>query len=105
MNKLLWGLLAVPVSIVARIMGADTLVFVTSILAILPLAGLMGQATEQLAIHSGPRLGGFLNATFGNAAELIIGIFLIFGGEVEVVKASITGSIIGNDLLVLGARC
>jgi Ca2+:H+ antiporter len=103
MNKLLWGLLAVPVSIAARIAGADTLVFVSSIVAILPLAGLMGQATEELAIHSGPRVGGFLNATFGNAAELIIGIFLITGGEAEVVKASITGSIIGNILLVLGA--
>jgi Ca2+:H+ antiporter len=102
LNKLLWGLLAVPVSIVARVMGADTVVFISSIVAILPLAGLMGQATEEIAIHSGPRLGGFLNATFGNAAELIIGIFLIFGGELEVVKASITGSIIGNVLLVLG---
>lgn len=103
MNKLLWGLLAVPVSVVARIMGADTVVFISSIVAILPLAGIMGQATEELAIHSGPRIGGFLNATFGNAAELIIAIFLVSAGEVEVVKASLTGSIIGNILLVLGA--
>lgn len=102
MNKLLFGLVAVPVSIAARIMGADTVVFISSIVAILPLAGLMGKATEELAIHSGPRVGGFLNATFGNAAELIIGIFLISAGEVEVVKASLTGSIIGNILLVLG---
>ena len=102
MKKLMWGLLAIPFSIAARILGADTIVFFTSIVAILPLAGLMGQATEELAIHSGPRWGGFLNATFGNAAELIIAIFLIFGGEAEVVKASLTGSIIGNILLVLG---
>lgn len=103
MNRLYWGLVAVPVSIVARILGADTLVFVFSAVAIIPLAGLMGRATEELALLSGPRIGGFLNATFGNAAELIIAIFLIGKGEIEIVKASITGSIIGNILLVLGA--
>src|SRR3954453_20820101 len=69
----------------------------------IPLAGLMGDATEELAIHAGPRIGGLLNATFGNAAELIVGIFLVAEGELEVVRSSSTGSILGNLLLVLGA--
>ena len=77
-------------------------IFVTSCLAILPLAGLMGEATEQLAHRSGPGLGGLLNATFGNAAELIIGVMALRAGETEIVKASITGSILGNLLMVLG---
>lgn len=103
MNKLYWGLIAVPVSIAGRFMGNDMLTFVASIVAIVPLAGLIGSATENLAIHTGPRVGGLLNATFGNVTELIIAVFLILGGELEVVKVSITGSIIGNLLLVLGA--
>lgn len=103
MKTLLWALVAVPVSVAARIVENDTFLFLSSLLAIIPLAGLMGKATEELAILSGPRVGGFLNATFGNAAELIIAIFLILDGEAEVVKFSITGSIIGNVLLVLGA--
>ena len=77
--------------------------FVTASLAIIPLAGLMGEATERLAERLGPGIGGLLNATFGNAAELIIAMFALFRGFDEVVKASITGSIIGNLLLVLGA--
>ncbi|MDB5352562.1 MAG: Ca(2+)/H(+) antiporter [Planctomycetota bacterium] len=77
--------------------------FVTACLAILPLAGLMGEATERLAERLGPGVGGLLNATFGNAAELIIALFALFRGLDEMVKASITGSIIGNLLLVLGA--
>jgi Ca2+:H+ antiporter len=76
--------------------------FLVSAGAIVPLAGLIGRATEQLAAHSGPRLGGLLNATFGNVAELIISIFLILDDELDVVRASLTGSIIGNLLLVLG---
>ena len=78
------------------------LIFIASCLAILPLAGLMGEATEQLAHRSGPGLGGLLNATFGNAAELIIGFMALRAGETEIVKASITGSILGNLLMVLG---
>src|SRR5262249_58778330 len=70
-----------------------------------PAAGLIGEATEELANRSGPTLGGFLNATFGNAAELIIAIVALRANHVEVVKASITGSIIGNLLLVFGASC
>lgn len=103
MKKLWWGLIAVPVSIVASRLGLETFTFVTAIIAIIPLAGLIGRATEDLAIHTGPRIGGLLNATFGNVTELIIAIFLILAGEAEVVKVTITGSIIGNLLLVLGA--
>ena len=76
--------------------------FFISAIAIIPLAKFIGEATEELSIHTGPALGGFLNATFGNATELIIGVFAIKAGLIEVVKASITGSIIGNLLLVLG---
>jgi len=77
-------------------------VFVASCLAILPLAGLMGKATEHLAAHLGEGIGGLLNATFGNAAELIIAVMALSKGYHDVVKASITGSIIGNVLLVFG---
>jgi Ca2+:H+ antiporter len=103
--RLLVGLVAVlvPVSVVADVAGATTLTFVLSALAVVPLAGILGTATEELAIHAGPRVGGLLNATFGNAAELIIGLLLVAKGELEVVRASITGSILGNLLLVLGA--
>ncbi|MGH9196949.1 MAG: calcium/proton exchanger, partial [Acidimicrobiia bacterium] len=97
------GLIAIPISIFAEAAGLHLLVFVSSAIAILPLAGYIGRATEDLAIHVGPRLGGFLNATFGNVTELIIATFLILAGEIHVVKLSITGAIIGNLLLVLGA--
>jgi Ca2+:H+ antiporter len=83
--------------------AAGTWVFIASGLAIIPLAGLLGEATEHLADHVGPGIGGLLNATFGNAAELIIAIFAVQAGLYGVVKASIAGSIIGNLLLVLGA--
>lgn len=77
-------------------------VFVAACVAIIPLAGIMGRATENLAESMGPSIGGLLNATFGNAAELIIAFFALRQGKVELVKASITGSILGNILLVLG---
>ncbi len=77
-------------------------VFVTAAAALIPLAGLIGLGTEQLARRTGPAWGGFLNATFGNAAELIIAVVALRNGHVALVKASITGSIIGNLLLVLG---
>lgn len=99
-------LLAVPVAIALRYVGAwrnDTLLFIVAAIAIVPLAGWMGRATEQLAARSGSAIGGFLNATFGNAAELIIALVALSKGLTGVVKASITGSIIGNLLLVLGA--
>lgn len=77
--------------------------FAAACLAIIPLAGFMGEATERLAERLGPGIGGLLNATFGNAAELIIALFALFRGLDAVVKASVTGSIIGNLLLVMGA--
>ncbi len=77
-------------------------VFVCACLAILPLAGKMGHATDELAKRLGPSIGGLLNATFGNAAELIIALFALKAGYLDVVQASITGSILGNVLLVLG---
>ncbi len=104
MNKLFLGLLIfVPFAISAKLAGAPpAAVFFLSALAIVPLAKYMGEATERLSVNVSPALGGLLNATFGNATELIIGAFALNAGLVEVVKASLTGSIIGNLLLVLG---
>lgn len=97
-------LIFIPMPIVGAHMNAPpTFVFITACLAIIPLAGLMGKATEYLSDRVGTGLGGFLNATFGNACELIIAFAGLRNGLVDVVKASITGSIIGNILLVLGA--
>ncbi len=96
-------LVFVPIAIALRWLQADPLwVFITSCLAIVPLAGWMGKATEHLAARLGEGIGGLLNASFGNAAELIIAFFALRAGLHDVVKASITGSIIGNILLVLG---
>lgn len=96
-------LLFVPVSLALKFLHTSPVwIFVTSALAIIPLAGLMGKATDQLAEQLGAGLGGLLNASFGNAAELIITIMALRAGLYEVVKASITGSIISNALLVLG---
>src|ERR1700682_799627 len=74
------------------------LMFILSCLAIIPLAGIMGRSTESIAAHAGPRIGGLLSATFGNAVELIIGIMALREGMTSLVKASITGSILGNLL-------
>src|SRR5712671_7480823 len=100
-----WLLLFVPIAIGLELLAPDRhlLVFVTSSLALLPLAGWMGRATEQLAERMGEGVGGLLNATFGNAAELIIALAALRAGLHDVVKASIAGSIVGNILLVLGA--
>jgi Ca2+:H+ antiporter len=101
--KLEWLLVFVPIAFVLEFTHSDEVaIFATAALGVLPLAVLMGHATEELAIRSGPQLGGFLNATFGNLAELIIAFFLILKGEIEIVKASLTGAIIGNVLLILG---
>jgi Ca2+:H+ antiporter len=103
--RLDWLLVFVPVAIALRFVPSlenPTALFVVSCLAIIPLAGWMGRATEHLAEHLGQGIGGLLNATFGNAAELIIALFALSKGLTGVVKASITGSIIGNILLVLG---
>ncbi|MFB2835204.1 calcium/proton exchanger [Floridanema evergladense] len=96
-------LIFIPISIAARFLHwGEIVIFITSALAILPLAAWMGTATEEIAVVLGPSLGGLLNATFGNATELIIGLVALKAGFISVVKASLTGSIIGNLLLVMG---
>jgi Ca2+:H+ antiporter len=100
--QLLLGL--VPIALLLRWLAPQqhSLIFFASVLAIIPLAAEMGQATEGLAARLGGGIGGMLNATFGNAAELIIGVFALRAGLVDLVKASLTGSIISNILLVFG---
>lgn len=97
-------LVFVPVAFVLEyaVHASPTVIFIFSCLAVIPLAGMMGHATEQLAERMGEGVGGLLNATFGNAAELIIAIIALRAGLFDLVKASITGSIIGNVLLVFG---
>lgn len=96
-------LLFIPISLAAHFLEwGDLIVFITAGLAILPLAAWMGTATEEIAVVVGPTLGGLLNATFGNATELIIALVALKAGLVNVVKASITGSIVSNLLLVMG---
>ena len=103
MNFLAALLIFIPISTALSFLHVgETWVFLTACLAVIPLAGYMGTATEELAKYFGPSIGGLLNATFGNAAELIITIFAIRAGELDLVRASIAGSIIGNILLVLG---
>ena len=100
-----WLLIFVPIALGLEFLApaSHTLIFLASCLAIVPLAGLLGGATDQLARRAGAGIGGLLNATFGNAAELIIALAALHKGMYPVVKASLTGSIIGNILLVLGA--
>src|SRR5512147_3117754 len=96
-------LIAAPLALILRASGAGPLaVFVMASLGLIPLAGLIGMSTEALAERVGPTIGGLLNATFGNAAEIIIGLAALAAGLPEVVRASLAGSIIGNTLLVLG---
>jgi Ca2+:H+ antiporter len=103
--KLLYALLLfVPAAIAADLLhGSAALIFILSAIAIIPLSGFLGRATEEIAVHTGPTLGGLLNATLGNLAELIIAVLALRAGLLDLVKASITGSILGNLLLVLGA--
>ena len=104
--KVLYGLLIlVPVVLAMELLdiGGHSTMFVLSALALIPLAAVLGNATEEVAVFTGPKIGGLLNATLGNAAELIITIVALREGLVTVVKASIAGSIIGNMLIVLGA--
>lgn len=97
-------LVFIPIAVLAEYLHWSAgIIFITSMLAIVPLAKGMGTATEEIALRVGPGLGGLLNATFGNATELIIALFALHAGLYEVVQASITGSIIGNILFVLGA--
>jgi len=96
-------LVFVPISILLELAHGDpTILFITSALGIVPLAGLLGEATDALGERAGDRIGALLNATLGNAAELIITVVALQAGLLDVVKASITGSILGNLLLVLG---
>ncbi len=103
-NVLILLLAFVPLALVLDFVfhASGLVVFIVSALAIVPLAGWMGRATEHLAAHVGEGVGGILNAAFGNAAELIIAIMALRAGLYDLVKASITGSIIGNILLVFG---
>jgi Ca2+:H+ antiporter len=110
MSKLLkpslnWLLVFVPICVGLRFLAPQShaAIFVTASLAIIPLAGWMGKATEHLATRTSEGIGGLLNATFGNAAELIIGLTALRAGLYDIVKASLTGSIVGNILLVMGA--
>jgi Ca2+:H+ antiporter len=96
-------MLAFPLVIFAEIFHANPVwVFILSAMSVVPLSGYIGESTETLAHFTGPKIGGLLNATLGNAAELIIAIVAIRQGLLELVKASITGSILGNLLLVMG---
>ena len=101
----MWGSLALaPVTIVLHYATdiGDTAEFILASAALVPLAWLIGEATEHAAHHTGPGIGGFLNATFGNAPELIIALLAVHEGLTEVVRGSLTGSVVGNLLLVLG---
>jgi Ca2+:H+ antiporter len=103
-RKVLYALLALgPLVVVLDRLGvSETTLFVVAALALVPLAWLIGDATEHAAHHTGAGIGGFLNATFGNAPELIIALFAVNSGLEEVVRGSLSGSVVGNLLLVLG---
>src|SRR5207302_3205865 len=102
-NRLNLLVLLLPAAIALELADSSpVLVFAASGLSIVPLASLIGRATEQLAHHVGPGLGGLLNATFGNGAELLIAGFALQRGLIGIVKSSLSGSIISNILLVLG---
>jgi Ca2+:H+ antiporter len=103
-SRTTWLLVLVPVTVLLRHLShlSDTWIFLLSALAMIPLARLLSEATEQLAMHTGASLGALLNVTFGNAGELVIGFFALRQGLQNVVKASITGSILMNLLLTLG---
>ncbi|MGE5403562.1 MAG: calcium/proton exchanger [Candidatus Saccharibacteria bacterium] len=103
MNRFIYYLLpAILVSFYFKYTDNAIALFFAACLSIVPLAGLMGEATENLACYTGEKIGGLLNATFGNATELLITIFALQAGLFDVVKASIAGSVLGNILLVLG---
>src|SRR4051794_14104555 len=105
MRRLLWASLGLaPITIAVRfaIDPDKVTLFVLAAIALVPLAWLIGEATEHAAEHTGPGMGGFLNATFGNAPELVIALLAVNSGKFDVVRASLMGSIVGNLLLVLG---
>jgi Ca2+:H+ antiporter len=104
-RRLLWASLGLaPITMIIRFASdaGDVTLFVLAAISLVPLAWLIGEATEHAAKQTGPGIGGFLNATFGNAPELIIALFAVNDGLVEVVRGSLTGSVVGNLLLVLG---
>lgn len=104
-RRLLWvslGLAPLTIAVRFTVDPSEVVLFVLAAIALVPLAWLIGEATEHAAEHTGPGIGGFLNATFGNAPELIIALFAINDGLEEVVRGSLTGSVVGNLLLVLG---
>jgi Ca2+:H+ antiporter len=106
-KKVEWALIGllglVPIAFGADLVHVDpAVVFLLAAVAVVPLSALLGRATEEYAVRAGPAMGGLLNATFGNAVELIIALFAVSAGLTEIVKASITGSIVANLLLVLG---
>jgi Ca2+:H+ antiporter len=104
LRKVLYALLGLGplVVVIDRAGASDMVLFIVAAAALIPLAWLIGEATEHAARHTGPGIGGFLNATFGNAPELIIALFAVSDGLTEVVRGSLTGSVVGNLLLVLG---
>jgi Ca2+:H+ antiporter len=104
LNKIFyWMFIFIPISLYcAYFTQNDTLTFITAILAIIPLAALIGFATKDIVLQSSPTVGGLLNATFGNAIELIIAVMALSHGLIDVVRASIIGSIISNLLLLIG---
>jgi Ca2+:H+ antiporter len=104
-RRVLWGSLSLaPLTILLHYIAdlGDSADFVLAAVALIPLAWLIGEATEHAAHHTGPGIGGFLNATFGNAPELIIALFAVSEAKFEVVRGSLSGSVVGNLLLVLG---
>lgn len=104
MKILKYLLIFIPISFIGYFLNfSPSIMFLLSCLSIIPLAGLLGEGTEEISYYSGPKIGGFLNGTFGNATELIISFFALKEGLFEVVKSSIAGAVIGNILLVLGA--
>jgi len=105
-NPVYLMLVFVPPALLSALLGmSDGAVFALSCCAILPLAGLLGDATEQVALHTNETLSGLLNATFGNATELIVAIFALQKGMLTVVQVTLLGSILSNTLLVLGCAC
>jgi Ca2+:H+ antiporter len=104
-RKILWASLALaPITFLVDVLAhpGDVVLFVLAAAALIPLAWVIGEATEHAAEHTGPGIGGFLNASFGNAPEVIISLFAIADGLPEVVRGSLTGSVVSNVLLVLG---
>src|SRR6516162_2601929 len=104
-DPLLWLLAIVPVVLAAQMIvpEAHTLLFVLSVVAIVPLAALLSRATESVAVRTGDTIGGLLNATLGNLTELVIALAALRAGQYVLVKASIAGAIVTNSLFVLGA--